>query len=42
MSLVRESNCQLCGYFCGLRVSVDDNERVTRVRPDSARYPHAL
>ncbi|GLI33026.1 molybdopterin-containing oxidoreductase family protein [Desulforhabdus amnigena] len=40
MSLVRESNCQLCGYFCGLRVSVDDNERVTRVRPDSARYPH--
>jgi len=40
MSLVHKSNCQLCGYFCGLRVSVDDNGRVTRVRPDPDRYPY--
>jgi len=40
MSLVHKSNCQLCGYFCGLKVSVDDDGRVTRVRPDPDRYPY--
>ena len=40
MTLVRESNCQLCGYFCGLKASVDDDERIIRVRPDPARYPY--
>ncbi len=40
MAQVRESNCQLCGYFCGLKVIVDDEERVTGIRPDTIRYPN--
>lgn len=40
MALVRNSNCQLCGYFCGLRVSVEDNDQVTAVRHDPDRYPY--
>jgi thiosulfate reductase/polysulfide reductase chain A len=40
MSPVRESNCQLCGYFCGLRVLVDDHEKITGIKSDPARYPY--
>ncbi len=39
---VRESNCHLCGYFCGLRVGVDANEQITKVMPDPGRYPYEL
>ncbi len=40
MSPVRESNCQLCGYFCGLRVQVDDDEKILGIKADPARYPY--
>ena len=40
MADVRKANCQLCGYFCGARVSMDDRGRIARIKPDPDRYPY--
>lgn len=37
---VRKGNCQLCGYFCGTLVTLDDAGRITAVKPDPDRYPY--
>ncbi|WP_157067340.1 molybdopterin-containing oxidoreductase family protein [Desulfosarcina cetonica] len=39
MQRARKSNCHLCGYFCGVAVQVDQNERITHILPDPDRYP---
>ena len=33
------SNCQYCGYACAVIATVEEG-RVTRLRPDPARYPY--
>ncbi len=40
MQGVRKSNCQLCGYLCGVEVDVDDGGKVSRIRPDTSRFPY--
>src|SRR6185369_5019072 len=40
MADVRKANCQLGGYFCGARVSMDDRGRIARIKPDPDRYPY--
>ncbi|MBU5613855.1 GNAT family N-acetyltransferase [Geomonas azotofigens] len=40
MADVRRANCQLCGYFCGVKVTTDGAGRITAVRPDPERYPY--
>jgi anaerobic selenocysteine-containing dehydrogenase/N-acetylglutamate synthase-like GNAT family acetyltransferase len=36
---VRNSNCQLCGYFCGVKVTVKEGNAV-KIAPDPERYPY--
>ncbi|WP_302716579.1 molybdopterin-dependent oxidoreductase [uncultured Senegalimassilia sp.] len=38
-SVERPSNCQYCGYACAVIATVEEG-RVTRLRPDPARYPY--
>ncbi len=33
------TNCQLCGYLCGLLARVKDG-RITEIHPDATRYPY--
>lgn len=40
MIIIRKSNCQLCGYFCGVLVHVDEKDRILKIVPDPARYPY--
>lgn len=40
MVVVRKSNCQLCGYLCGVEVWLDENEKLTKIKPDPSRYPY--
>jgi anaerobic selenocysteine-containing dehydrogenase len=40
MVVVRKSNCQLCGYLCGVEVWLDENEKVVKIKPDPSRYPY--
>jgi anaerobic selenocysteine-containing dehydrogenase len=37
-SYTAKSNCQLCGYLCGLLARVE-NGRVIEIQPDTNRYP---
>jgi len=37
---VRKANCQLCGYFCGARVTMDDGGAISAIKPDPDRYPY--
>jgi anaerobic selenocysteine-containing dehydrogenase/N-acetylglutamate synthase-like GNAT family acetyltransferase len=39
MRTERKTNCQLCGYFCGV-TAVCENGRVTDIAPDPERYPY--
>lgn len=38
--VVRKSNCQLCGYLCGVEVWLDQNEKLLKIKPDPSRYPY--
>jgi thiosulfate reductase/polysulfide reductase chain A len=40
MQVARKSNCHLCGYFCGVEVWVDENDNLTKIKPDPSRYPY--
>ena len=40
MAVVRKSNCQLCGYLCGVEVWLDENEKLMKIKPDPSRYPY--
>lgn len=40
MVAVRKANCQLCGYFCGAMVSLDENGSIAQIKPDPDRYPY--
>ncbi len=40
MVSIIKSNCHLCGYFCGVRVWVDDHQQIVKIKPDPDRYPY--
>ncbi|MDD2736752.1 MAG: GNAT family N-acetyltransferase [Desulfuromonadaceae bacterium] len=40
MADVRKANCQLCGYFCGAKVSMAEDGAIAQIKPDTDRYPY--
>ncbi|MBN1538343.1 MAG: molybdopterin-dependent oxidoreductase [Anaerolineales bacterium] len=36
---ITRTNCQLCGYLCGLLATVEDG-RIIKIKPDASRYPY--
>lgn len=40
MADVRKGNCQLCGYFCGAKVTLNGSGGIASVKPDPDRYPY--
>ena len=40
MADIRKSNCQQCGYLCGVEVWVGENETIEKIMPDASRYPY--